>query len=576
MKKAIILRLLAVTLAGSLCACNALVGGASEEAASTAVVSDGAVSDESGRVTDGSITAKEATGDFTVTTSDGAAPSVSSTLTASGSEDAVYTITKAGTYTLTGALEGQVIVEVGDEDEVVLELSGVTLTCDTDSPIKVLSAGKVEISAKSGTENLIRDTRSAKTTDDDSQGKGAIYAKSDLKLKGSGVLVIVAGYYNGIHTTKDLTIQNLTLKVTAPNNAIKGNDSVTVKSGTVVAISTAGDGIKTENTDADKSGNTRGDITLLGGSVTVYAAGDGFQAAHDFAMATGENGTTPTVSVYTGTYSGYTADSAGTTSYKGVKVQNELNISAGAITIQSYDDGLHADYGTAFDAGGKGAGTINISGGVITMNVYAPTTKSQGGWGGSMTGGGRPGPGGWGGQQTVSGADAIHADYQLNISGGTIVIDSAYEGLEANVITVSGGHTTVTASDDGVNACKGVTTPQVNVTGGYLDVTVSPNGDTDGIDSNGSYTQTGGVVITRGPNSQMAAALDADGAITVKGGTLIVLGYGRVSTSGSVKSVSLSLHAAGEHTVTVDGTSYTFTNANAYGRTLCYSDASVK
>ena len=106
-------------------------------------------------------------------------------------------------------------------------------------------------------------------------------------------------------------------------------------------------------------------------------------------------------------------------------------------------------------------------------------------------------------------------------------------------------------------------------------MTVSPNGDTDGIDSNGSYKQTGGVVITRGPRSQNAAAIDADGSVSVSGGTLIVLGYGRVSTGGSVRSVSLSLHSSGSHTVSIDGTSYTFTNAYSYGATVCYSDASV-
>ena len=511
---------------------------------------------EAAPVTDSDITAEEATGEFTLTTADGK-------YERSGS---VYTITAAGTYALSGALNGQILVEAGENDEVILELNGVTLTCSTDSPVKILSADKVEISAKSGTENVINDTRSAKTADSDSQGEGAIYAKTDLKLKSTGTLVINGNYNNGVHTTKDLTVQKLSLKVTARNNALKGNDSVTVKSGTVVVISTHGDGIKTQNTDADKSGNTRGDVTFTGGTVTVYAAGDGIQAAHNFEMSADSEGSVPTVTVYTGSYSGYTASDASTTSYKGIKVQNELNIKAGALTVQSYDDGLHADYGTSFTAGGKGQGTINVSGGTVTLTVYAPTGK---------TGGGRRGPGGWGGQQSVSGADGIHADYQLNVSGGTVNVDSAYEGLEANVITVSGGTVTVSASDDGVNACKGVVTPQVNVTGGYLDVTVSANGDTDGIDSNGVYTQTGGVVITRGPNSEMAAAIDAEGSVTVTGGTLIVLGYGKVQTGGSVRSYSLSLHSAGNHTVTVDGTTYTFTNASAYGRTTCYSSVAV-
>ena len=306
-------------------------------------------------------------------------------------------------------------------------------------------------------------------------------------------------------------------------------------------------------------------------------------------MIKGDDGTTPTVAIYTGSYSGYTASDASTTSYKGVKAQNELNVSAGSIDIKSYDDGLHADAGTAFEAGGTGTGTINVTGGTVNMSVYSPEGKTAngmmgpGGFGGGMGGGGMGGSGRggwrgegvWGGQQTVSGADAIHADGTLNITGGTVNIDSSYEGLEANVINVSGGNTTVAAVDDGVNATKGSSTPQINVTGGCLDVTVSANGDTDGIDSNGSYSQTGGVVITRGPNSENAAAIDADGSVSVTGGTLIVLGYGRVSTGGSVKSYSLSLHSQGSHTVKIGGTEYTFTNASAYGRTLCYSDKTV-
>ena len=574
--KKIIAIILAVILAAALYACsgtNASLtpSGTAQDSSGTGAVraSDGTAA-AAEPVTDESITAEEATGEFSLTTADG-------TVTSSGG---VYTIASAGTYTASGLLEGRIVVDAGEDDEVVIELSGATVTSGEDSPIKVVSATKVEISAKKGTENVINDTRSAKTEDDEDQGEGAISAKCDLKLKGSGTLVVNAGYNNGVHTTKDLTVKNLSLKVTAVNNALKGKDSVTVESGEVVAISTNGDGVKTENTDVNKNGVTRGDVTISGGSVTVYAAGDGIQAAHNFELTAGEDGA-PTVLIYTGSYSGYTASDAATDSYKGVKVQNELNVKDGSITIQSYDDGLHADRGTSFDDGTSGVGAINISGGTVTLSVYSPETKTAGGMqgpggmGGMGGRGGQGGFGGWGGQQSVSGADAIHADGELNVSGGTVNIDSAYEGLEANVINISGGETTVAANDDGVNATKGDASPAINVTGGYLDVTVSPNGDTDGIDSNGYYTQTGGVVITRGPSSQNAAAIDADGSVSVTGGTLIVLGYGRVQTGGDVKTVSLSLHSAGEHTVSVDGAQYTFTNAAAYGGTICYSDAAV-
>ena len=552
--KKILLSALAVLLAASLCSCGIFNGTVTDIPAGSAEGSQTVMQDP---VTDKSITASETNGTFSMTTSDGAFTET----------DGVYTVKSAGTYTVSGRLDGQIVVDAGEDDEVVLELDGVTINCAADSPVKAVSCGKLEISAKKETENVINDNRNAKTTDDEGQGAGAIYAKCDLKIKGTGTLVVTGNYSNGIHTTKDLKIQKLSLKVTAVNNAIKGNDSVTVLSGSVVAISTAGDGIKTEKTDADKNGGTRGDITLSGGAVTVYAAGDAFSSAHDFVMASGDDGSAPVLTVFTGSYSGYTASGASTTSYKGIKAGNELNISAGTAEIHSYDDGLHADFGTVFEDGTKGTGTITISGGDIVISVYSPSGK---------TGGGRSGPrGGWGGQQTVSGADAVHADAVLNITGGTITVDSAYEGLEANVINISGGTSVISAVDDGLNACKGQTTPLISITGGFLDVTVSANGDYDGIDSNGSYRQTGGIVITRGPNSGMAAAIDADGSVSISGGTLIILGYGRVSTGSGVKSYKLSLNSAGSHTVKIDGIAYSFTNSVSYGATYCYSSVAV-
>jgi hypothetical protein len=517
-------------------------------------------------VSDSSINANEVTGEFIMTTADGAYTQDGTT----------YTVTKGGTYSLKGALEGQIIVSAGENDEVVLELNGTTIKCSGDSPIKILSADKVEISAKKGTSNVIKDERARKTQEDAELGEGAINSKCDLKLKGNGTLVIEANYNNGVHCSKDVEIKKLSLKVTAANNALKGKDSVSIESGTVVLISTDGDGVVTENTDRSSSGKQRGDVTVTGGSLTVYAAGDGIQSAHDFIMAAGDAGSNPTVLIYTGAYSSYTAETAATTSYKGVKAENSIKVSAGSIEVSSYDDGLHANYGTAFESGGTGEGLIEISGGNVVLGVYSPEAATGGGrMGPGGPGGGPGGPGGWSGQQAVTGADGIHADGKVSITGGTVNIDSAYEGVEANIIDISGGTVVVTAVDDGMNACKGAVTPQVVISGGFVDVAVSPNGDLDGIDSNGTYNQTGGVLIVRGPNSEMAAAIDAEGYITLEGGTMIVLGYGRVQTGSAISTAELSLHSEGSHTVSVNGIEYSFTNAYNYARTSVYTDTTV-
>ncbi len=502
----------------------------------------------------------EATDDFSIATEDGDYTS----------DGGAYTILKGGTYTLSGYLEGQVIIDAPDE-EVTLELSGATIVCSTDSPIKATDAEKVEIAAKKDTENVIKDTRSEKTSDDDAKGTGAISAKCDLKLKGNGILVIEANYNNGVHTSKDLTIKNLSLKVTAVNNALKGKKSVTIESGTVVAVSTKGDGIETEDTDVSSKGKQRGTITIADGVVAVYAAGDGVQASYDFVMDGGS------LSVYTGSYSSYTAGGAQVDSYKGIKVSNELTVNAGSIAVHSYDDGLHADYGETLENGATGQGNVTVNGGKIEIVVYSPTKSTFGGRMGPM---GRGGFGGFGGQQEVTGSDAIHADNTLTVTGGTIVIDSAYEGLEASHIVISGGDISVYATDDGVNACTKITnSPTILVSGGYLFVTVPTSGDTDGIDSNGTYKQTGGVVIACGPGSASggmgggAWALDTDRGVTLTGGALILFGgmENTPSISGVTKTVCSSGNvSAGSHTVTVGEESYTVELKYATGGCVVY------
>ncbi|MBQ7660734.1 MAG: carbohydrate-binding domain-containing protein [Clostridia bacterium] len=498
---------------------------------------------------DTTVSADKVTGAFSLQTGDGAVERA----------DGVYTITSAGTYTAKGLLDGRIVVDAGENDEVVLQLAGATVTCGQGAPIEVRTAGKTEISAVRGTENVIEDTRTVQIA---AQTEGAISAACDLKIKGHGILVVDGGAGSGIVTTKDLVIQNLSLKVVARGAAICGGDSVTVTGGRLVAASKTGDGVKTENTDLNKSGKVRGDVLLSGGEITVYAAGDGFSAAHDFEMTAQADGGAPTVTVYTGACSGYTASDVTTTSYKGVKAQNEVRVADGEITLFCDDDGLHADSGKIFAAGGVGKGDILLSGGKVVMCVSTPENKTAAEHKSAAA------------AQTAYGADAVHADGVLEISGGRVTIESAYEGLEANVIRILGGRTTIRAGDDGVNACKGAEAPRVEICGGYLDVEVSPTKDTDGIDTNGDYVQSGGVVITRGPSGAAAAALDADGDVTVSGGTLIVLG-GATLPKGDLPSYALDLHTEGTHTVEIGGVSYTFTNSETYGGTACYSDQPV-
>ena len=511
------------------------------------------------------------TGDFTVTsdTSDG--------VTQSGS---VYTITKAGEYTVTGLLsEGQLIVDAGDEDEVTIVLNGTSITCSSGSPIYVKNASKVEIKSEENSFNEVIDNRTEATEDSsDDAGNAAIYATCDLKLVGKGALVVTGNYNNGIQSKDDLSIKNVIVKVTAVNNAVKGNNAVDIESGNIIAISAKGDGIKTSNSNISNKGNQKGIVTITGGNIDVYAACDGIDAAYVVDISGDGN-----LNIYTDTYSEYSEEvtssgsssgtstsrnssanktaSANTVSYvaasdtianapggsgggnmggmdgqnggnapdmnggsggnkaggnrpgmpgdfnksgnssgqsystKGIKAESEINISGFTINISSTDEGIHANSDSGvLETGEDGKGTIVINGGSITIS---------------------------------SGDDGIHADKQLDVNDGYINVVTSYEGLEAITINLNGGKIYVYATDDGINACTGdgKTSPIVNVTGGYIDVTTA-SGDTDGIDSNGNYVQTGGFVLVKGGSSSgnVSGSIDVDGTVTITGGTCVALG----------------------------------------------------
>lgn len=498
----------------------------------------------------------EITGEFNITSTDG------STIT---QNDSVYTITQAGEYTVTGLLsEGQIVVNADDNAEITIVLNGTSITCSNGSPIYIKNADNIKIKSKENTYNCIVDARAEADDNSDNSssenGNAAIYAACDLKLVGKGALSVTGNYNNGIQSKDDISIKNVTIKVNAVNNAIKGNDEAAIESGEIIAISRKGDGIKTSNSSLSTKGKQKGNVIISGGNIDIYAACDGIDAAYGVDVSGDGN-----LNIYTDTYSDYSeavaADNSGSSassvgtppdmnntqnngnmgnppdmnnsssnsgnnpdmkgnfgggnraangmpgnnssgnsskksySTKGIKAESEINISGAAINISSTDDGIHANSDSGvLETGEDGNGIISISGGTITIST---------------------------------GDDGIHADKELNITDGYINVLTSYEGLEAITINISGGQSFVYAADDGINACTGdgTSTPLINITGGYVDVTTG-SGDTDGIDSNGSYTQSGGMVFVKGGSSsgQVSGSIDVDGNITITGGTCVALG----------------------------------------------------
>jgi len=470
-------------------------------------------------------------GDFSITTKNGGEVTV---------ENNVYTITSAGTYTVKGKLtNGQIVVNAEDA-EVELSLEETSISNSSDSPIHIITADSIDISAKRNTKNYIYDNRSTPSSTEDVKGAGIYCEDGDLKIKGKGTLVVTSLANNGIHGKDDVTIKNATLIVRAVNNGIRGNDSVSIEETPTIDIICGNDGIKTSNTYISSKEKQRGTVSITGGTIQINSYADGIDAAYDAVIADTivkeSDGSTsvisPVIDIYTNIYSSYSvtdlSDGAlessilrawgpgpsneekpakATDSAKGIKACNLIDISGGTTYVKAYDDGIHGNKYSdneliSLENGENATGDVSISGGLITLNVSD---------------------------------DGVHADGTLDISGGEINVEGSYEGLEGTVINVSGGKAVVTATNDGVNASNSKDSSAscaINISGGYLDVTVNPSGDHDGIDSNGTITISGGTVVTRGPNSENMSPIDADGTIKVDGGTLVVVGRNMSSGNG--------------------------------------------
>ncbi len=225
-------------------------------------------------------------------------------------EGSAITFTNVSTdsiYTIAGEFKGNIVIDVGDEYKFELELLGLSVSSDATNPIMIKSGDKVTLTAKKDYSNYVYDLRAAVDENSETEKAGAIYSEVDLRIGGKGELTVVSENNNGIHSKKDLEVKNVNLTVHCSDNALKGNDSVTLEGASTTLISTMGDGIKTSNSDISQKGNQRGTILVSGGTYNVYAACDGLDAAYDVVVEdTADNATV--VNIFTDKYSNYSEE----------------------------------------------------------------------------------------------------------------------------------------------------------------------------------------------------------------------------------------------------------------------------
>lgn len=447
-------------------------------------------------------------------------------------DGSTVTISNAGTYIVSGELtDGQLLVETTKNDTVHLVLNGVTLKNSCTSPLFIKQAEKVILTLAEGSKNSIDDTENYVFVADEDEPDATLFSKSDLTINGCGTLTINANYKNGIASKDNLVITNGDITVTAVNDALRGKDSVTIVDGSF-NLTAGGDGIKSNNTED----SALGCVTIDGGDFTISAENDGIQAETALIVTNGTfditcgGGSTVSVMQNNGDMPQNDLFQGGPPTEMSGKLP-EGGMGGG----QMPDSTTTTEMATISQKGLKGATNIEITGGVFTMSCVDDTIHSNG----DVTISG-------GTFALASDDDGLHADGNLLVSGGHIDISQCYEGLEGTTITISDGTVNIVARDDGINAADASGSAKtfgrpgtansncyVTITGG----TIIVNAAGDGLDSNGNMTIEGGLVIVNGPTNNGNSALDYDGSCTITGGTLIAAGSsGMAQTPGSTST----------------------------------------
>ena len=422
-------------------------------------------------------------------------------------EDGTLTITKAGTYKLSGEYQGQIKVETADSDAVRLVLDNANITNSSGAALNVVNADEVILYSASGTTNTISDGADYTATGEDDPD-AVVYSKADMTIAGEGTLKVNGNHEDGIHTSDGLVIASGTLEVNAANTGIKGKDYVDILGGTI-NVTAQQDGIKSTNDTDEGQGWTR----LSNGTVTVNAGDDGFKASR-------------VVEISGGSLTVEQSD-------EGIEAQY-INVSGGDVNVTSADDGMNASLKTSnsesTDSSENTSDTANQQqnnqqqGSIPGGQQSGTSNQQQQGMGQppAMSGTSQDGTSQNGASGTAQQQNNTQNQGNQNMGqppampGG-----NAQDGKSQNGTTGTGQQGMGQPPQGGMPGGGGgtfeVIDAAINVSGGHITV----NAEGDGIDSNGVTTLSGGTLIVNGPSQGGNAALDTNGDLLLNGATVL-------------------------------------------------------
>ncbi len=393
--------------------------------------------------------------------------------------DGTVTITAAGTYVLSGDLDGQVVVDSAGDGVVRLVLDDATITSSTSAAINVVDAKSVVVVLADGRDNALTDATTYADTGEDA-ATGALYSTADLTIGGTGSLTVTGNSNNGIVGKDGLVITGGTIDVTSVDDGILGKDYLVLTDGTVT-VDSVGDAFKSDNTEDAGSGF----VLIEGGELTVSTEDDGIKGvqvlvsggtidvagsneAMEGSLIIVDDGDIELHSADDGVNAASSDDSTTTDGQPGGEMAAgdsvRLVVNGGTLEVWASGDGLDSNgsatitggditvYGPTTD--GNGAldvnGTFDVSGGTLLAAgsagmMVAPATDSAQAWIATAL----STTAAAGAEVVVTDADGAEvAAYALAKDTASIVLSSAeLEQGATYTVTVDGTDTTVTAGE---------------------------------------------------------------------------------------------------------------------------------